>query len=148
MTNLTNSLFPVVAMLSALCAAGWVIYRFLENFQDSAKGLTIEESMARQTRTVGRRSEGNGAAAQSTHAADVRSRAGRGESTLHLFSGAPESGAKNRPGNGQLAGQYPRVIYRCPFSIGAHQDGDSAAYHLSHSRHVLSPEMYRSEKAG
>lgn len=148
MTTVTGSFATVLGLLFVLGTVGWILYKFLENFQDSANGLTIGESLARQEADVAakrerRRQTGlvrSERAEDSASAAPVGGRprsapaAGLGErrhvrdvlSSPGDFKGVPadahrrEISAENAHGDLAAFKHYPKIVYQCPFASEAH----------------------------
>lgn len=154
------NLFPVIAMLTALGLAGWIIYRFLENFQDSAHGLTIEASMARHERL--RKAKMSARLARGKDAFRVAADFGPNEGAPIRFDNPVQHerrGKRIEPlrfrGNAAFSAgsspaaseaHYPRVVYRCPvMATAAHSGGEQTP--ASDSIISISPATYAAIKA-
>ena len=125
MAATTNSLFTVLGLLSALLGAGWVIYKMLENVQDSAKGLSIEAGMARsETRALARKARQRQTpppAAPEASPPLSHARPGTPRNAIHFPrrpaspTNVPSAAAKT-----EMLQYYPRIVYQCPYASEIH----------------------------
>lgn len=141
MAMMTSSLATVLGSLFALGLLGWIVFKFLENFQDSANGLTIGQSMARnEAMALSRKERRNTAVVQAPGEPSASGAPGAAKPlSLPLRyvrdTVSPENevvGMTVReharemavPGNAAPEAAafkfYPKIVYQCPYATEMH----------------------------
>lgn len=140
MAAFSDSFATVLGLLFTLGTAGWILYKFLENCQDSANGLTIGESLARQEAkalakqeqrrqtAVRARQDGETSAARSGRSGTplasqyVRDSLSCPVNVMSVSADAHQQEFVAENDNGDLAAFkfYPKVVYRCPYAAESH----------------------------
>lgn len=122
---MANSLMTVVSGLAVLFCCCLVLYKFLENLHDSARGMSIEESMAKRDAAAKakktRRIAMDGAV--ESNATEARrlpvGQAPKAEAAAcPVAATARKTAATAPPPPRRETLFYPRIVYQCPYATG------------------------------